>query len=104
CGFRDHFAEIRKRGALVLGVSTDGAKSHEKFAEKYELPFPLLSDENNKIAGAYGVWGEKKFMGRTYLGTHRVTFLIGGDGRIKKIWRQVKPDAHAGEILAALAA
>lgn len=103
CGFRDRFAEIRKRGALVLGVSTDGAKSHEKFAEKYELPFPLLSDENNKIAEAYGVWGEKKFMGRTYLGTHRVTFLIEGDGRIKKIWRQVKPEAHADEILAALA-
>jgi thioredoxin-dependent peroxiredoxin len=102
CGFRDHFAEFRKRGALVLGVSKDPAKSHEKFTEKFDLPFPLLSDEDHKIAEAYGVWGEKKFMGRTYMGMHRVTFLIGGDGRIKKIWREVKPDEHAAEVLAAL--
>jgi thioredoxin-dependent peroxiredoxin len=102
CGFRDHFAEIKKRGALVLGVSKDPAKSHEKFTQKFDLPFPLLSDEDHKIAEAYGVWGEKKFMGRTYMGMHRVTFLIGGNGRIKKIWRQVKPDEHAAEVLAAL--
>lgn len=102
CGFRDHFAEIRKRGALVLGVSKDPAKSHEKFAEKFGLPFPLLSDEDHKIAEAYGVWGEKKFMGRTHMGMHRVTFLIDPNGRIKKIWREVKPDKHAEEVLAAL--
>ncbi len=102
CGFRDHFAEIRKRGALLLGVSKDPVKSHEKFTDKFDLPFPLLSDVDHKIAEAYGVWGEKKFMGRTYMGMHRVTFLIGGDGRIKKIWHSVKPDEHAQEVLAAL--
>ncbi|HTV41363.1 MAG TPA: thioredoxin-dependent thiol peroxidase [Candidatus Sulfotelmatobacter sp.] len=102
CGFRDHFAEFKKRGALVLGVSKDPAKSHEKFAEKFDLPFPLLSDEDHKIAEAYGVWGERKFMGRAYMGMHRVTFLIGPDRRIKKIWRDVKPDEHAEEVLAAL--
>ncbi|HXC35150.1 MAG TPA: thioredoxin-dependent thiol peroxidase, partial [Candidatus Acidoferrales bacterium] len=80
CGFRDHFAEIKKRGAQILGVSKDPAKSHRKFTDKFDLPFPLLSDEDHKIAEAYGVWGEKKFMGRTYMGMHRVTFLIGGDG------------------------
>src|SRR5215469_14716377 len=99
CGFRDHFAEIKKRGALLLGVSKDPAKSHEKFTKKFDLPFPLLSDLDHKIAEAYGAWGEKKFMGRTYMGMHRVTFLIGGDGRIKKIWRQVEPDEHAEEVL-----
>lgn len=102
CGFRDQFAEFRKRGALVFGVSKDPIKSHEKFTEKFGLPFPLLSDEDHKIAEAYGVWGEKTFMGRTYMGMHRVTFLIDGEGRIKKIWRTVKPDEHAAEVLAAL--
>ncbi|HEV2318212.1 MAG TPA: peroxiredoxin, partial [Verrucomicrobiae bacterium] len=102
CGFRDHFAELRKRGALVLGVSKDSAKSHEKFAEKFDLPFPLLSDEDHKIAEAYGVLGKKTFMGRIHMGTHRVTFLIDGHGRVKKIWRQVKPDGHALEVLAAM--
>ena len=102
CGFRDQFAEIKKRGALVLGVSKDPAKSHKKFTEKFKLPFPLLSDEDHKIAEAYGVWGEKKFMGRTYMGMHRVTFLIDGSGHIKKIWRTVKPDEHTEEVLAAL--
>ena len=102
CGFRDHFAEFKKRGAVILGVSIDPIKSHEKFTEKFDLPFPLLADEEKEIAEAYGVWGEKKFMGRTYMGTHRVTFLIGPDGRIKKIWRQVKPSEHAAEVLAAL--
>jgi thioredoxin-dependent peroxiredoxin len=102
CAFRDGFAEFKKRGAVVLGVSTDSAKSHDKFVEKFKLPFPLLADEDKKIVEAYGVWGEKSFMGRKYMGTHRVTFLIGGDGRIKKIWPQVKPDEHANEVLAAL--
>lgn len=102
CGFRDHFAEIKKRGAVIIGVSKDPAKSHEKFTKKFDLPFPLLSDEDHKIAEAYGVWGERQFMGRAYMGMHRVTFLIGKDGRIKKIWRQVKPDEHADEVLAAL--
>jgi peroxiredoxin Q/BCP len=102
CAFRDHFAEFKNRGSVVLGVSTDSVKSHDKFVGKYKLPFTLLADEDKKIVTAYGVWGEKSFMGRKYLGTHRVTFLIGPDGRIKKIWPQVKPEQHAAEVLAAL--
>jgi peroxiredoxin Q/BCP len=102
CAFRDHFAEFKKAGAVVLGVSTDPVKSHDKFAAKFKLPFTLLADEDKKIVTAYGVWGEKTFMGRKYQGTHRVTFLIGPDGRIKKIWTKVKPDEHAQEVLAAL--
>ncbi len=102
CAFRDRFAEFKKRGVVVLGVSTDAVKSHDKFVEKFKLPFTLLADEDKQMVTAYGVWGEKSFMGRKYWGTHRVTFLIGPDGRIKKIWPQVKPDEHAGEVLAAL--
>lgn len=102
CSFRDAFDAFRKRGIAVLAVSTDTAKSHAKFAEKYHLPFELLVDEDRKIVQAYGVWGEKRFMGRKYLGTHRVTFLIGPDGRIKQIWPAVKPEEHAAEVLAAI--
>jgi thioredoxin-dependent peroxiredoxin len=102
CAFRDHFAEFKKAGAIVFGVSPDSVKSHDKFVEKFKLPFTLLADEDKKIAGAYGVWGEKSFMGRKYLGVYRVTFLIGADGKIKKIWPLVKPDEHAAEVLAAL--
>jgi peroxiredoxin Q/BCP len=102
CAFRDQFAEFRKKGAAVLGVSVDSVKSHAKFAEKFSLPFTLLSDADRKIVEAYGVWGEKQFMGRKYMGTNRVTFLIGPDGRIKKIWPKVKPEEHATEVLAAL--
>jgi peroxiredoxin Q/BCP len=102
CAFRDHFAALKARGAVVLGVSTDPVKSHDKFIEKFKLPFTLLADEDKSIVEAYGVWGEKTFMGRKYLGTHRVTFLIGADGTIKKIWPQVKPDEHVEEVLAAL--
>jgi len=99
CAFRDEFAQFRKKGAVVLGVSTDSIKSHAKFVEKFKLPFPLLADEDKAIVKAYGVWGEKKFMGVKYQGVHRVTFLIGPDGRIKKIWPKVKPADHANEIL-----
>ena len=102
CAFRDYFSEFRKKGAVVLGVSVDSVKSHDKFVEKYKLPFTLLADEDKKIVEAYGAWGEKSFMGRKYMGTHRVTFLIGPDGHVKKIWPQVKPDEHAMEVLAAL--
>jgi thioredoxin-dependent peroxiredoxin len=102
CAFRDHFAQFKKNGAVLLGVSVDPVKSHDKFVNKYRLPFTLLSDEERKIVQAYGVWGEKSFMGRKYMGTHRVTFLIGPDGRIKKIWPKVKPEEHAKEVLAAL--
>jgi thioredoxin-dependent peroxiredoxin len=102
CAFRDHFADFKKAGAVVLGVSTDPVKSHDKFAGKYKLPFTLLADEDKKIVQAYGVWGPKTFMGVKYTGTNRVTFLIGPDGRIKKIWPKVKPAEHAEEVLAAL--
>ena len=102
CAFRDHFAEFKKKGAVVLGVSTDPVKSHDKFVAKFKLPITLLADEDKQIVQAYGVWGQKSFMGRKYLGTHRVTFLIGPDVRIKKIWPQVKPGEHAEEVLAAL--
>ena len=102
CAFRDHFGEFTKKGAVVLGVSTDSVSSHQKFIEKFKLPFTLLADDEKKIVQAYGAWGEKTFMGRKYQGTHRVTFLIGPDGRIKKIWPKVKPEEHAAEVLAAL--
>jgi peroxiredoxin Q/BCP len=102
CAFRDQYAEFTRRGAVVFGVSTDSVKSHDKFVEKFKLPFSLLADEDKKIVEAYGVWGEKSFMGRKYEGTNRVTFLIGEDGRIRKIWPKVKPDEHAAEILAVL--
>src|SRR5215471_2205044 len=102
CAFRDDFADFKKKGAVVLGVSTDSEKSHAKFVEKYHLPFTLLADEDKKIVQAYGVWGPKQFMGMKFTGTHRVTFLIGPDGRIKKIWPKVKPAVHAQEVLAAL--
>jgi thioredoxin-dependent peroxiredoxin len=102
CAFRDEFAALKQRGAVVLGVSTDSAKSHDKFVEKYKLPFTLLADADRKIVQAYGAWGEKSFLGRKYQGTYRVSFLIGPDGRIKKIWPAVKPEEHAREVLAEL--
>jgi peroxiredoxin Q/BCP len=102
CAFRDAYAQFKKAGAVVLGVSTDAVKSHDKFAEKFKLPFDLISDADKKIVEEYGVWGQKTFMGRKYMGTHRVTFLIGPDGRIKKIWPKVKPEEHAQEVLEAL--
>jgi peroxiredoxin Q/BCP len=102
CGFRDQVEKFKRRGVVVLGVSVDSVRAHDKFVEKFKLPFTLLSDEDKQIVQAYGVWGEKQFMGRTFMGTHRVTFLIGPDGRIKKIWPKVKPEEHATEVLAAI--
>ena len=102
CGIRDAWGEFESRGAVVLGVSADSPSKHTKFKKKHGLPFTLLADEDHQIVQAYGVWGQKSFMGRKYMGTHRVTFLIGLDGKIKKIWPKVKPDEHAEEVLAAL--
>lgn len=102
CGFRDNYAKIQAKGAVLLGVSGDSVKSHVKFATKYSLPFPLLADTDLTIAKAFGVWGEKKFMGMTFDGIHRMTFLIGPDGIIKKTWTKVKTSTHAAEVLAAL--
>ena len=103
CAFRDHYAALRKHGAVVLGVSTDSVKAHDKFVAKYSLPFPLLADADKRLVQAYGVWGKKSFMGRSYEGTHRATFLIGPDGRIQRVWPKVKPEKHAAEVLEALA-
>ena len=102
CAFRDQHAKITRRRAVVLGVSIDSVKSHDKFIAKFDLPFTLISDEDQQIVNAYGVWGRKKFMGREYDGTHRVTFLIDERGKIKKIWPKVKVDTHAEEVLAEL--
>jgi|ERR1043166_1774749 peroxiredoxin Q/BCP len=102
CAFRDTFADFARHNAVVLGVSIDSPKSHRKFVEKFKLPFTLLADEDKKIVQAYGVWGQKTFMGRKYQGTHRVTFLIGPDGPIQRIWPKVKPEEHAREILQVL--
>jgi len=102
CAFRDEYAEFRKRGAVVLGISTDSAKKHDNFVEKYQLPFTLVADPDKTIVQSYGVWGPKKFMGVPYTGTSRVTFLIGADGRNKKIWPRVKPAEQAKEILEVL--
>ena len=101
CSFRDSFARFKKRGIEVLGVSLDSEKSHQKFAAKFDLPFRLLADTDRAISEAYGTYGEKKFMGRTYMGNHRRTFLIDEKGKIKKIFDKVKPEGHADEVLEA---
>jgi thioredoxin-dependent peroxiredoxin len=104
CGFRDAWKDFQKAGAVVLGVSPDSPKSHQKFIQKFQLPFSLLADEEKKIVQDYGVWGEKKFMGRKYMGVFRTTFLIDGEGKIQKVWPQVKPEEHASEVLEAVRA
>ena len=101
CSFRDDFARFKKRGINVLGVSPDSEASHKKFAEKYKLPFTLLTDPEHAIADAYGTYGQKKFMGRTHMGIHRKTFLIDEKGKIKKVFEKVKPEDHAREVLEA---
>ena len=103
CSFRDAFSKFKKKGIAVLGVSPDSEASHKKFATKYSLPFTLLADTDHSIAESYGVWGEKKFMGRTYMGVHRTTFLIDEKGKIRKIFEKVKPEDHASEVLGAFA-
>jgi thioredoxin-dependent peroxiredoxin len=103
CSFRDSFSKFKKQGIAVLGVSPDSEASHKKFSAKYKLPFTLLADKDKSISEAYGVYGEKKFMGRTYMGVHRTTFLIDEKGKIKKVFEKVKPDEHASEVLEAFA-
>jgi len=101
CSFRDSFAEYERRGIKVLGVSPDDERSHRKFAEKYSLPFTLLADTDHAVADLFGVYGEKQFMGRKYMGVARKTFLIGEDGRVVKVFDKVKVDEHADEVLRA---
>jgi peroxiredoxin Q/BCP len=100
CSFRDANHEMQKRGIVVLGISTDSVASHKKFAEKYGLPFPLLSDEDAHVALEYGVYGEKNMYGKKFMGVSRSTFLIDKDGVVRKIWHKVKPEGHADEVLA----
>lgn len=102
CQFRDLHPQFEKVSAVVLGVSKDSLKSHQKFAEKYNLPFRLLSDENAGVAQAYGVWVEKSMYGRKYMGMERSTFLIDPEGIVRRVWRKVKVDGHADEVLKAI--
>ncbi len=102
CEFRDNWKAVQDRGAVVLGVSPDSIQSHGKFKTKYKLPFPLLADEDHKVAEAYGAWGEKSMYGRKYHGILRSTFIIDESGRIARVFEKVKPKGHAGEVLAGL--
>lgn len=104
CNFRDANHEMQKRGIVVLGVSADDLSSHQKFAEKYGLPFPLLADTDTNVSQLYGVWKEKNLYGKKYLGVNRETFLIDKDGVVRKIWHRVKPEEHANEVLSVVAA
>lgn len=99
CGIRDAWTQYGEAGLKVVGVSKDSAASHKKFRQKYQLPFSLIPDEDLALAQAYGVYGEKKFMGRIYDGVHRISFLISKDGVILKTYLKVKPDHHATEVL-----
>ncbi|PIR47061.1 MAG: thioredoxin-dependent thiol peroxidase [Candidatus Vogelbacteria bacterium CG10_big_fil_rev_8_21_14_0_10_45_14] len=97
--FRDEHGKIKKSGAVVIGVSKDSERSHQKFIEKFGLPFGLWSDPEHKLMEAFGVWGERKFMGRSYMGTSRSTFIVNKDGKIAYVWEKVKPEGHAKEVL-----
>ncbi len=99
CDFRDHFARIKRRDAIVLGVSPDTEKSHEKFRTKFELPFPLVADPDKTIVSAYGVWKEKSMYGRKYMGVERTTFIIDERGKIEKIFSKVKVPGHVDQVL-----
>jgi peroxiredoxin Q/BCP len=103
CGIRDAYAEFEQAGAVVLGVSPDSVKKHVKFKDKYDLPFTLLADPEHELAESYGVWGEKTYMGKSYLGVNRTTFVIGADGVVAKVFEDVKPQTHADDVLAVLA-
>ena len=99
CSFRDNYGAFKAAGVEVFGLSADSDASHTKFREKYNLPFPLLSDPDHQLIEALGAWGEKQFMGKSYLGIHRSTFVVGGDGTVQKVYPNVKPSEHANEIL-----
>jgi thioredoxin-dependent peroxiredoxin len=102
CGIRDDYGQFEERGAVVLGVSPDDESSHVKFKEKYGLPFTLLADPTHEVSEEYGVWKEKNYAGKTYMGVERSTFLIDSKGTVTKVMRRVKPDTHADDVLAAL--
>jgi len=104
CAFRDQKTSLAKAGAQVLGISTDAVESHGKFRDKYQLNFPLLADVDHAVAEKYGAWREKVRFGKASMGIQRSTFLIGGDGKIKKVWKSVSVDGHDQQVLDALAA
>ncbi len=104
CLLRDNWTEFAKHNTVVLGVSTDPVASHQKFAQKFKLPFPILADIEKEVVERYGVWGEKSFMGKKYKGTNRTSFLIDPNGKIVKIYEKVKPQDHANQVLADLEA
>lgn len=104
CNFRDDYSAYDKAGIVVLGVSPDNVRSHIKFKQKFQLPFPLLADEDHRVCDLYQVWGPKKFMGREYQGVLRTTFLIDENGIIVKVFENVRPAEHSTEVLSALGA
>jgi peroxiredoxin Q/BCP len=99
CDIRDAWGEFERAGAVVLGVSPDGEASHAKFKAKYDLPFPLLADTDHAVSEAYGVWGEKSFAGRKYMGVERSTFVVDADGKLARVMRKVDPKSHADDVL-----
>lgn len=104
CGIRDSYDVFAERGAVVLGISPDNESSHSKFKQKYGLPFTLLADPDHEVAERYGVWGERRLYGRTYMGIERSTFVIDRDGNVAQVMRRVKPDTHVERVLEALPA
>lgn len=102
CNFRDDYSAYEKADVAILGVSPDSVESHAKFKKKFMLQFPLLSDEGHKVCDLYGVWGPKQFMGKSYEGVLRTTFLIDGEGIIKRVYEGVRPSEHSRELLAEL--
>jgi peroxiredoxin Q/BCP len=99
CGFRDNMEMLETEGAVVIGVSLDDATSHQKFRKKFDLPFDLLTDTEHEVSDAYGVYGQKSFLGKKYMGVDRATFIIGPDGTLEKVWPKVSAMGHAKEVL-----
>lgn len=99
CNLRDNFEDLKAKGYELLGVSPDSAKKHQNFIKKHDLPFPLLADTEKEVLNTYEVWGEKQFMGKTYDGVHRTTFIIDEEGKIEKVFKKVKTKAHTEQIL-----
>ena len=102
CGFRDSIPEFHKNNIALFGISADGLESHDKFISKYQLNFPLLSDEEKQMSSQYGAWGEKVVYGKKTVGMNRMTFLINEDGILVKVWEKVTPEGHAEEVLQAI--
>jgi len=99
CSFRDSSAEFEKRNAVIIGISPDSSESHAAFAAKHKLPFTLLADVGSKVATDYGVWGERSFLGKKFMGVARTTFIIAPDGEVEKVFMDVKPEGHEKEVM-----